>query len=139
MDQNLGKSTVSEFLRGGDGAETGYICTSSFGPVQNSVSEPLCLLKVIISIDGCLIMCLGLRTVGSFKKRMLSESSWRFYAVTLMWLREPCPPLPHPQQILLQTHMAGSCVLGPGGDSRAQWGLMTPRGEEGAQAEAPGL
>lgn len=70
-----------------------HLCSDLY---KTLISGPLCLLKVIISIDGCLIMCLGLITVGSFKKRMLSESSWRFYAVTLMWLREPCPPLPPP-------------------------------------------
>lgn len=124
MDQKLWKSSVSEFLRESDGAGTGCVCTPLLGPVQNSTSAPFCLLKVIISVDGCLIMCLGLITVGSFKKRMLSESSWRFYAVTLMWLREPCPPIPPPQQILLQSHadMAGNCALGPEGDSQAQRG-----------------
>lgn len=68
MDQKLWKSSVSEFLRESDGAGTGCVCTPLLGPVQNSTSAPFCLLKVIISVDGCLIMCLGLITVGSFKR-----------------------------------------------------------------------
>ena len=72
-------------------------------------------------------MFLALILWGSFKKKKkkgtLREHSWRFYAVMLMWRREP--PLPQPQQMLLQSHagMAGTHGLGREGDSGAWSGV----------------
>ena len=52
----------------------------------------------------------------------------------------PLPSPPPPQQILLQSQadMAGNCVLGPRGDSRAQWGLLTPEERRGPRQKPGG-